>query len=222
MIIFYGYLFSYLFVLGILTVATVIKIISKSQSDIFRKSVHITVGFTWIILCKYLYGTWHFVIIPLTFIVILTASTIFGLLKVIERSDGRKKDFGTVHYAICITLICTLAKIFPDMLIPCGIGVFALSFGDGFASIFGEAFSKTNKRITKTKTLAGTIACFVFTIVGTLVYKGFVPFQISILHLLIIGIVAAFMEVVGGRYDNYSVPFGAMVTASILMNINEI
>jgi dolichol kinase len=217
-----GYLFSYLYVTGILVAVYAVKKLSKAESDIFRKSVHVAVAFTWLILCKYLYGTWHFVIMPLTLIVILAVCSKEGLLKIIERENNKKKDFGIFHYAISTTLICAVAQLFPAILIPCGIGVFALSFGDGAASIFGEAFRKTNLHITKTKTLAGTVACFIFAIIGTLVLKGFVPFQISIVHLLIIGVVAAFMEVIGGHYDNYSVPFGVVAIAVILMNCNVI
>lgn len=219
--ILYGYLFSYLYVIGVLVSVSAVKKISKFQSDIFRKSVHILVAFTWVILCKYLYGTWHFVIIPLTFIVILAACSKFRLLKILERNDGLEKEFGTVHYAISVTLVCMVAKLFPVSLVPCGMGVFALSFGDGTASLFGDAFRKTNLRITKTKTLAGAIACFIFSIIGILILREFVTFQIRIIHLLIIGVVAAFMEVIGGHYDNYTVPFGAMATAAILMNNNE-
>ena len=214
-----GYLFSYLYVFGILVAVFAVHRLSKAQGDILRKSVHITVVFTWLILCEYLYGTWHFVIVPLTFIAILALCSKFGLLKIIERVDGRKKDFGILHFAISMTLICVVAKLFPFCLVPCGIGVFVLSFSDGAASIFGEAFRKINFHITKTKTLAGTIACFIFAIVGALIFRAFVPFQISIINLLIIGAVAAFMEVIGGRYDNYSVPFGAMATAVVLMNL---
>ena len=216
MIIIKGYLFSYLYVVGILAAVFAVNKLSKAQGDVLRKPVHVLVAFTWLILCKYLYGTWHFVILPLTFVVILAVCTKYSLLKIIERDTGSKKDFGIIHYAISMTLICAVAALFPATLITCGIGVFALSFGDGAASIFGEAFRKTNMHITKTKTLVGTIACFIFAIVGIFVFRLFIPFQIGIVHLLIIGFVAAFMEVIGGCYDNYTVPFGAMVTTIIL------
>jgi len=218
--ILYGYLFSYLYVFGILAAVFAVRKYSKAQGGILRKSVHITVAFTWFILCEYLYGSWNFVAIPLTFVIVLAICSKYGLLKIIERDDGRKKDFGIVHYAISMTLICVVATLFPIFLIPCGIGVFALSFGDGAASIFGEAFRKTNLHITKTKTLAGSIACFIFAIVGIFVFRGFVSFEIKIVHLLIIGFVAALMEIIGGHYDNYSVPFGAMASAAILINFN--
>ena len=221
MIIIKGYLFSYLYVLSILVIVYAVGKIYNVQGDILRKFVHLAVGFTWLILCKYLDDTLHFVILPLTVVIILAVCSKYGLLKVIERDDGKKKDFGILHYAISITLICTVAKLFSIVLIPCGIGIFVLSFGDGAASIFGEIFRKTNLHITKTKTLTGTIACFIFAIIGVLVYRGFVPFQINIVNLLIIGVVAAFMEIIGGRYDNYSVPFSTIATAAILMNLNE-
>jgi dolichol kinase len=120
-----------------------------------------------------------------------------------------------------MTLICTAATILPAYLIPCGIGVFALSFGDGAAGVFGQAFSKMNLHITKTKTAMGTIGCFIFSIVGTVVLSTFIPFPIEIIPLLIIGVTAALMEIIGGHLDNYTVPFGTTIVA-VLLGIGEV
>ena len=214
----YGYLISYVYIIVLLVVITVGMRFSKAErNDAFRKTVHIMVGFTWIPLCEFLYGTWHFTIVPLSFVLVTALSVKFNLLKVVERDTpvGRK-DFGIVHYAISMTLICLLATLYPVYLIPCGIGVFALSFGDGFAAVFGQAFRGINRNITKTKTVIGAIACFVFTIIGMLILARFTPFSFTVIPLLLIGVVATVMEVIGGRFDNYTVPVGTIATAILI------
>jgi dolichol kinase len=179
------------------------------------------IAFTWVFLCKYLYNTWHFVLMPLTFIAITIVSVKYRLIKIVERKSHAGRDIGIVHYAVSMTLVCLVAKLFPPALIPCGIGVFALSFGDGFAAIFGQAIKKMNRSITKTKTAAGTAACFVFSIVGIAVSRIFVPFPVGITQLAAIGLTAALMELVGGRYDNYTVPIGT-AAAAWLMGVGEV
>ena len=90
--IFYGYLFSYLYVVAIILAATILKKIFRNKNnDIFRKIIHISTGFTWLILCEYLYGTWHFVIMPLSFIAVTIVSTKYNLIKIVERSNYAKK-----------------------------------------------------------------------------------------------------------------------------------
>lgn len=218
----YGYLFSYLYIIGILVVITIIKKISKSQhNDVYRKTVHILIPFTWIPLYGFLFGTWHFVIIPLSFVLITALSVKFGFIRIVERDIPIGKDLGIVHYSISMTILCIIAKTLPVYLIPCGIGIFALSFGDGAAAVFGQAVRKNNLYITKTKTLIGSIACFSFTIAGVLILRMLYPFNIEITTLLVIGIIATLMEIIGGRYDNYTVPIGTAI-AAMLVRINEV
>ena len=217
-----GYLTSYIYVIGLLVALSVFKKTCKAQdNDIFRKLVHIFIAFTWFILSRYLYGTWHFVIMPFSFVVITALSTKYSLIKIVQRSKYAGKDRGIIHYAISMTLICLVAHCDPRYLIPCGMGVFALSFGDGAAAVFGQAFQKTNIHITKTKTLAGSISCFVFVISGILILRAIAPFSISLAHLLTIGATASLSEIAGGRLDNYSVPFSVMIAAA-LMRIGEV
>ena len=220
--ILYGYLFSFLYVFGVLFVVSAIKMLCKAeQNDIFRKAVHILIAFTWLPLYSFLHGTWHFIIIPLAFVIVTAVSAKYSLIKIVERDSEKRKNYGIVHYAVSMTVLCALANICPASIISCGIGVFALSFGDGCASLFGQAFRKMNVHITKTKTLMGSLACFIFTIFGIFILSLFIPFSVKFVSLLVIGVVAALMEIVGGNYDNYSVPFGATATA-MLMGIGEV
>ena len=215
--ILYGYLFSFLYVFGVLLVVSIIRnLCNAKHNDIYRKLVHIFIAFTWLPLYQFLHGTWHFIVIPLVFVFITMMSTKYSLIKIVERDNGNRKDYGIVHYAVSMTILCVLANIHPASLIPCGIGVFALSFGDGCASLFGQAFYKMNVHITKSKTLIGSLACYIFTICGIFILNLFIPFSFKFSSIFIIGIVATLLEIVGGRYDNYSVPFGATMMATLI------
>ena len=100
--ILYGYLISYFYVFGVLFVVSIIKKISKiKQNDIFRKSVHILIVFTWLPLYFFLYGTWHFIVIPLTFVLINAVSAKYSLIKIVERDDGKKKEYRLRAHLIC-------------------------------------------------------------------------------------------------------------------------
>lgn len=215
----YGYLVSYLYVIGLLAAVTVIKKFSKAKSnDAFRKSIHFLVSFTWLPLTHFLFGTWHFIVIPLSFILFTAISMKLNLLKAVKRSNSDGTDLGIVHYSISMTLLCIVATVFPVHIVPAGIGVFALSFGDSMASVFGQTFRKRNRNITKTKTVVGSFSCFIFAMVGTLVLRAFVSFPIGAGSLLIIGITAALMEVIGGRFDNYTVPIGTTLVSIALLH----
>jgi phytol kinase len=218
----YGYLLSYLYIIGVLAVVTVVKRLNRSENNgIYRKTVHILIPFTWIPLYIFLFGTWHFVVIPLSFIFITALSVKFDLIKIIERDPPIGKDFGIIYYSISMTILCFVATVFPKYLVSCGIGVFALSFGDGTAALLGQVLKKRNRHITKTKTIIGSLACFIFAIIGTLVLRMITPFQLRVASLLVIGITATIMEIIGGRYDNYTVPFGTTIAAS-LMRVGEV
>jgi dolichol kinase len=224
--IFYGYLFSYSYIIALLVIVTAIKKISNIQNnDIFRKSIHIMVSFTWIILCEFLYGTWHFVAIPISFIFITAVFAKYKLVKILERSggmgEGERKDYGIVHYAVSMTIICIVALLCPTLLIPCGIGIFALSFGDGAAAVLGQCIKKGNFCVFETKTIVGMLACFAFSIVGIFLLKMFFSFSIGGMALVVVGVTAALMELIGGRVDNYTVPLGVIVV-SALMQISEV
>jgi dolichol kinase len=145
----------------------------------------------------------------------------YRLIKIVERNDSESKDFGIIHYAISLTIVCAIAALFPKLIIPCGIGVFVLSFGDGAATLFGQAFRKCNIKIAKTKTLVGAIACFLFAIIGACILSFFHPFSMSVMPLLAIGFTTALAEIIGGRFDNYTVPF-ATIAVTTLLRIGEI
>jgi len=129
--------------------------------------------------------------------------------------EGEKSTPGTVYYAMAITVLMALSLIFPETLIPGGIAVFCLSFGDGFAAIAGEFFGKHSPKITKTKSLIGSAACAVFSIVGIYILSIFVPIDLSFPQVLIIGLATSVLELAGWGLDNFTISFGVVALATL-------
>lgn len=139
----YGYLFLVIFGIGTL------KKILKFSTETSRKLIHILIGFTWIILYRYLRNTIHFIIIPLSFIIINALSYKFKIFKMFERETNEKNHYGTIYYAIAMTIMATLSFFNEQLLLPYGLSVFALSFGDGAAALFGTAIKNTILKLLK-------------------------------------------------------------------------
>lgn len=136
-------------------------IISK---ELFRKSIHICSAFVPLILKKFYVLT---ICLLIAAIVIYTVCEILRtkginvpLISQITAIAARKRDenhfvLGPVTLAFGILLACLLYS-----WIPASIGIFALSFGDGLASLFGKLFGKIKIPFTQGKSVAGSLTCF--------------------------------------------------------------
>ena len=212
-----GYLFSYLFLFGVIFGAGILKKLFKLPSEWSRKIVHIFISFTWIFLYKYLYGTIHFVVVPLSFVIINYFSYKFKIFKMFEREEDDGNHYGTVWYPLSMTIMAIISNIWSVALIPYGIGVFCLSFGDGAAALIGPMIKKYNFKITKEKSFFGTLSCVVFSFVGIMILSLFVPLGITLWQAAIIGVASGVLELVGGGYDNFSVPGGVMALSLLFL-----
>ncbi len=88
------------------------------------------------------------------------------------------------------------------------IGIFALAFGDGIASLAGKIFGRTKIPLTNGKTAEGSTACFFAVFFSTVMITD------SPLRSLEVALLAAFIEVFPIRdYDNLIIPLaiGAFV-----------
>ena len=109
--------------------------------------------------------------------------------------------------------------IWPETLIPGGVATFCLSFGDGFAALFGEFFGKKSPKITKNKSLVGSLACFVVSVIGIYILSIFVPVSLELYEILIIGLATAVFELVGFGLDNFTITIGVMLLATLFAGI---
>ncbi|MCQ2441191.1 MAG: hypothetical protein MJ076_04785 [Clostridia bacterium] len=212
-----GYIFSYLYLFLLILVMSIIKKLFHINVEISRKILHLLIGFTWLILYRYLANTIHIVIVPLTFIIINYFSYKFKLFKVFEREDDNNNHLGTIFYAVSMTVLSIFSLIYSKSLIPYGIAVFCLSFGDGFAAIFGYSIKQKNIQITKEKTLVGSIACVIGAGIGILLFKAILSIDISFLSIIILSISTGVLELVGNGFDNFSITFGVTLLSLILI-----
>jgi len=116
---------------------------------------------------------------------------------------------GLVYYAITWTV---LAYAFFDHREIIAIGILAMSYGDGLASLLGIRYGKRKYHILKdTKSYVGSLAMLVFTFVLMVIALLFYSIPISLTvtgYLLWIALLASVIEgITPFGLDNLSVPF---------------
>ncbi len=94
------------------------------------------------------------------------------------------------------------------------IAIYALAFGDGFASLAGKLIGGVKLPFSKGKTLAGSLACFLSV--------GLIAFRIlgNPLYALLVGAAAAFLEALPTEdLDNIVLPVGTGLFVSVLLGL---
>ena len=214
----WGYLIGYGFLFAVILGAGALYKIFKFPPEVSRKIIHISICFTWIIIYKFFAGSWQCLVMPVSFIIINALSLKYHFFKGMER-EGEKSTPGTVYYAMAITLLFASSLIWPETLIPGGVATFCLSFGDGFAALFGEFFGKRSPKITRSKSLVGSAACAVFSVIGVYILSIFVPVNLEFYEILLIGLATAVLELVGFGLDNFTITAGVMLLATLFTKI---
>jgi len=130
------------------------------------------------------------------------------------KTSAAGHSMGLVYYAITWTI---LAYVFFDHMEIIAIGIFAMSFGDGFASLLGTSFGKRKYNVVgDEKSYLGSFFMFVFTLIMMAVALIYFNVDFTITKLLVlpfIALIATLVEAITPKgLDNISVPF----TASIL------
>ncbi len=125
------------------------------------------------------------------------------------RTSAAGHSMGLVYYSITWTI---LAYLFFDNMVIIAIGILAMSYGDGFASIIGLHFGKKKYNIFgDQKSYIGSCAMFIFTfitIVVALIYYNISMSSNILIVLLGIAFIAALVEGLTPKgLDNLSVPF---------------
>jgi phytol kinase len=116
---------------------------------------------------------------------------------------------GLVYYAITWTV---LAYAFFDHREIIAMGILAMSYGDGLASLIGIKYGKRKYTVFKdTKSYVGSIAMFVCTflllVIALLFYAEPVTMRIAVYLLCIAGVATIVEGVTPLGLDNLSVPF---------------
>lgn len=160
------------------------------------------------------------VIISLTIIVILYSvaehARLHGktvpFISAITAAAARKRDenkfvLGPVTLS-CGILFCALIWK-PE---PASIGIYALAFGDGLASLAGKLFGKIHIPLTHGKTVAGSLTCF------TAIYISAYLVGKNALAALVIAATGMFIEVLPLKdFDNVVIPIALGGLAQYLL-----
>lgn len=175
------------------------------KKEIFRKTIHLASALI-PLFAKFFYIE---TVAALSFITVLYILFEFlrlkgkkiPLISRITQFAARKRDEGkfvlgpvTLSLGILIVLI-----VFPHT--PAAIGILALSFGDGLASLIGKCFGKHRLPFIRSKTIVGSLACFCAVYVSTFCITH------NMITSFVIAVVATIAEALPLKdFDNILIP----------------
>lgn len=186
------------------------KVLSKKYTLFNRKLLHIMVGNIAFLLPIFQTREIMAFVAAGPFIIITFLISPLSPLKTIrDRLSKTGHGLGLVYYAIAWTV---LAYVFFDYKEIIAIGILAMSYGDGFASLLGIQFGKRKYCVFKDeKSIVGSITMFLFTLLFieiALLYYQIPMQQLTLPFLLVIAFIGTSAEGLTPRgLDNLSVPF---------------
>ncbi len=209
-----GLIFVYGYVAILLLVSE--KLLSKYPT-FSRKFVHIMVGNVLFILPIFATMEAMAFLAAAPFVVLTFLMSPYSPIKLNHKVSSSGHGLGLVYYAIAWTI---LALFFFDQPWIIAVGIAAMSYGDGLASLIGARFGKHKYNLLgDTKSIEGSLAMFlvlIFAIAGVLTYYGQ---PISALTIIMVSLVATLLEGITPKgLDNLTACFGAVATF-ILMGI---
>ena len=178
------------------------KIILK---ELFRKSIHICSSIVpWLLASYYWYTIWGLLLVVVLYY-FCELARLEGhpvvLVSLITETASRKRDeckfvlgpvtlvLGIVFAALVLPLLCAR------------VGIYALAFGDGLASLAGKLFGRIKIPHTGGKTVGGSLTCFAAVFISTyLVTK-------NVIVSFIVAFVTTIIEMLPlGDWDNMLIP----------------
>ncbi len=187
-----GLLAVYLYVTLLLLLTE--KILPKNEL-LNRKILHLGVGNILFILP--LFETrWAMAgLAAAPFIVITFLISPYSPFKTVSKTSSKGHRLGLVYYAISWTI---LALLFFENPVIIAVGIAAMSYGDGFASLVGVKYGKKRYNIFgDDKSLEGSFSMFVFTSITIMVALAYYS-KFGTMDIIIIPITALIATVVEG------------------------
>lgn len=217
-----GIVLSFFYFFGLLFAAKFIK----GNIEISRKFVHIMLGNWWFIVVACFDSVWTALVVPFSFIFInfisLKRNKKGGLLSDLERKN-QQKSYGIVAYPIAMCILLIISFVILDKPFIGGIGLIALSYGDGFASLIGKRFNYIPFKVWKNKkTVSGSIGMFICTFIASSVYCLIVSTDLSYYSIIPALIVSSLLSVIIEAVtplglDNITVPIFATFSFYVAM-----
>lgn len=173
--------------------------------ELFRKTIHLCSAFVPFFLARFYVPTLILLVLALVLYTLSEVLRLRGhsipLVSRITEVAARKRDenkfvLGPVTLVIGIILTSLLWK--GQMVM---IGVFALAFGDGLASLAGKLFGRVHIPFTHGKTACGSLACFFAVYVSSFAVCR------NCVVSLVLALVAMVVEVIPMTdFDNVVIP----------------
>ncbi len=144
--------------------------------ELFRKSIHMCSAFIPLFMGIAKVPVLVLLALALGFYVICESLRLKGinvpLVSEVTAAAARKRDenrFVLGPVTLCLGII--LCSIIWKQK-PASIGIYALAFGDGLASLTGKLFGRVRIPLTQGKTAAGSLACFTAIFISSFLAGG--------------------------------------------------
>ena len=205
-------LLGLIFVYGYVAILLIIseKLLSKYPT-FSRNFVHIMVGNVLFILPLFATRFAMTFLAAAPFILLTFLMSPKSPIKLDHKVSTSGHGLGLVYYAISWTV---LAFFFFDQPWIIAVGIAAMSYGDGLASLIGQKYGKHKYNILgDAKSIEGSLAMFfvlIFSLAGVLLYYGQ---PINALTVVMVSLVATLLEGITPKgLDNLTACFGAVAT----------
>lgn len=190
------------------------KVINK-YPNFSRKFLHIMVGNVLFILPLF-QSRWVMALLTAAPFILLTfLISPYSPLKIKDRISGSGHGLGLVYYAISWTV---LALFFFDQPWIIAVGIAAMSYGDGMASLIGMKYGKIKYNLFgDNKTLEGSLTMFIVLIISLTVVLAYYAMPIQPMVIVIVALVATLLEGMTPKgLDNITACFSAVATYILL------
>jgi phytol kinase len=191
--------------------------------DISRKITHICAGSTIVFLPLFVDGDWsHYLNISVFVVwtVLLVQKGLFAApddqaVKTMTRTGDRRELLKGTFSFVLVAIIC--GTIYYKQ--PAGVLAMAmLGWGDGLAPIVGTRYGKMKYHILSDKSVEGSLAFLVGSIVAGLFFSYLiVPQSFNPLNIVVIAVIATIAEGVSPKeLDNLTIPLAVIAASSVL------
>jgi phytol kinase len=190
--------------------------IARFQVEVIRKSLHLLIALVPVIAAINLPATLSLLAAGTLFYAFAEASRrqgnpifVVSDLTIIASREMDRKGFVLGPVTLGLGAMLSLL-LYP--LPSASIAIFALAFGDGFASLVGTLVRGPRIPLLRTKTIAGSLACF------TAVFLVTLSITMKPVDALVVAAAATVLEAIPvGNFDNIIIPFGVGMVATQLL-----
>lgn len=187
-----------------------------APDEVARKTTHMLASLAWFLFYVLFYKTVNFYLAPLVGIVVVLVGIKTNFLAMLRRGDSNADDQGIVFYVVTLFILAVFATYYPPALPACSYGMLSIGFGDGTAALVGRKWGKYTPKLRENKSLAGSLACFVFATIAMIVACLLMHFSLCIWKFMILALVATIAELFGDKYDNLIIGLSVAIVGVLL------